>query len=449
MNNQVARHLVWTPILLMRGQNIWPLMRRFHETQYRSRDEIEEEQLLAFRRVLLRAFDTIPFYRAKYRAAGMSRGDLALIEEPGQVPVLTKQEVMAHFEQPPAWGGKRFRRSTSGSSGKPLLFYKDSESMAYIDAILYRNYSWYGIELGDRQARFWGHPLGRRGMLKTHALDALLNRIRLSPFDLQEESYLRYLRQIQAFRPAYIYGYAQTVFQFARYFHERGIELSSLRLKAVILTGEMVFPRQIATIREVFASPVTQEYGCTEVGLIGFGCPEGNIHLMENLLVQTVKAGRTDGTGDVVVSELYGQLFPFIGYQLGDRGIISASHCACGRGLRVLERLAGRKDDFIVCPDGRLIDPYLVEYAIGEMPRAFGTIDQFKIVQDSRDKLRVMLMGGAGEVATGYLKERLARLLPQSMRIEVEVVRELPKEFSGKLRCFTSLLHEERSDHAG
>lgn len=441
MNNLLAKYLVWSPVLLSRGQNIWPLMKRFGETQYRRREEAEEEEFASFRRVFDYAYTSIPFYRQKYQAAGVSPDQIRTRGDVARVPVLSKKEIMDHLgETAAAYRGRKFKRSTSGSTGKPLVFYKDNESMTYMDAILYRNYSWYGIDLGDRQARVWGHPLGRAGRLKTMAVDTLLNRIRLSAFDLQEEKYLRYLRRMEQFKAQYVYGYAQAVFEFCNYFRKRGIDLSHLGIKAIILTGEMVFAYQIETIREVFGAPVAQEYGCTEVGIIGFGCPEGTTHLMENLMVEVLPSTAGEG-GDLVVSELYGRLFPFIRYVLGDRGRISSRSCSCGRQLKVLEELLGRKDDFVICPDGRMLDPYVVEYAINELPKKLGQVQQFKVVQRELQSLEIVVTAeGNSDGIRDHLHDKMKKLLPASMQVRVEIVGELPKELSGKLRCFTSYL---------
>ena len=86
---------------------------------------------------------------------------------------------------------------------------------------------------------------------KLNLLDGLLNRMRLSPFQLEEKAFIVYLKRIEKFKPHYIYGYGQSIYQFSRYCHQNQIDLSCLKLKALILTGEMVFPDQIKTIKEV------------------------------------------------------------------------------------------------------------------------------------------------------------------------------------------------------
>ncbi|HJV66223.1 MAG TPA: hypothetical protein VJ550_10850 [Geomonas sp.] len=437
MHPWIAKHLVWTPTLLLRGEHIRPLLRRYEKSQYLDRDRLAEAQLESFRALLEYAFRQIPFYRDKYRQAGFSPSQLRSPEDVRLVPVLTKAEVKGADFTLPGYRGMRFRRSTSGSTGHPLIYYKDPESMKHIDAVLYRNYAWYGIDLGFRQARFWGMPPAGIKRYQTLALDMLLNRVRISPFELEEKRYLEFLKTLQRFRPQYIYGYAQSVYQFCNYFHSRGIDLTSLRVGCAIVTSEMIFPWQQRIISEVLGCPAVQEYGCTEVGIIGFQCPQGSMHLMENLLVETVPMEEGGGES-ILVSELSGRLFPFIRYQLGDRGEISSSRCGCGRELKVLEQLGGRKDDFIRCQGGRLVDPYLVEYLVSDMPRRLGTVHQFKMVQPELASLRlVMVADGDRDGIRRYLTGKMSDILGPGMAITLEFFPSIPREKSGKLRFFT------------
>ena len=427
---------------MARGQNIRPLQKLFSETQYHTHEQIEKEQFSALKRMLEYAYTSIPFYRNKYRAAGICPSDIMTVNDVDQIPLLTKQEIMDCGDmENTAFRGKKYKRSTSGSTGNPLVFYKDNESMTCLDAIMYRNYSWFGVDLGDRQARFWGHPLSKTGILKTRTLDAFLNRIRLSAFNLDDANYMQYLSQIKRFKAQYVYGYAQAVFQFSNYFHTLNIDLSFLNIKAVILTGEMVFPHQMQIMKAVFGCPVTQEYGCTELGLIGFGCPEGTIHLMENLFVETLSTKSHNDNGEIVISELYGKLFPFIRYQIGDKGRLSHRNCSCGRGLKVLEQLFGRKDDFIKLSSGRLVDAYVVEYIINDMPVIFGKISQFKLVQSAYDVFKIFLVSVGDRNKIGeYLTVNMKKTLHSGISVKIVYVESLPKELSGKLKCFVSEL---------
>ncbi len=448
VNNFVSKYTVWYPAFLLRGQHhLWKDMDEYRKSQYDDPDQLRAVQWEQFRRVLLFAWHNIKFYRLKYKDAMVHPDDIRCRDDIRKLPILTKKEIIDNQDiiYNNNYSGKKFRRSTSGSTGIPLIFYKDAQSMSKMDAILYRNYSWMGIDIGDRQARLWGHPLNKRDRFRLDIQDRILNRLRLSPFELEEKTYQQYLKQIEAFKAQYIYGYAQSVFQFSDYFYEKRKDLSYLKLKAVILTGEMVFPHQAEIIKTVFGCDFTEEYGCTEVGVMGFRCRHGNMHLMENLLIEE-SADSSEGSGNIVASELYGSLFPFIRYQVGDRGHIDYNkECPCGRNLPVLKSISGRQDEFIRCSGGKRVDPYIMEYLLEDMPREYGEVSQFRIIQKSPDRIEVFFVAkGQVERIREYVGKEFARKLSRDMTIEIHFVPSLERNAAGKCRCFISEIREAR-----
>jgi phenylacetate-CoA ligase len=444
MNNLVSKYAVWYPAFFLRGQKkVWNQAKFFNKTPYYEPEHLRICQFGHFKKILSFAYRHIPFYKKKYEAAGIHPDHIRSPDDMDKIPVLTKKEIRENGNKVcnKHYSGLKFRRHTSGSTGNPMTFYKDALSMTVMDAILYRNYAWLGIDIGFRQARFWGHPLSRTGSFKTRMADSLLNRVRLSAFYLEEKNYRCYLAKIERFKSQYIYGYAQSVFQFAHYFHRKNRDLSYLNLKGVILTGEMIYPGQIEVIKKVFGCEVAEEYGCTELGVIAFRCGCGNMHLMENLLTESVYDPSDKTQGNIIVSELYGELFPFIRYQIGDRGSISYRKCSCGRNLPILDNIAGRKDSFIKCPDGKLADPCVLSYILDAMPAEYGSISQYRIIQEQIDRLKVCLVAkGDKEKIEEYNRREFCKVLAENMETEVCFFASLPKNNSGKLACFVSKL---------
>lgn len=405
-----------------------------------SADELNRIQFEQLKKIVSFAFEKIPFYRDKYKQAFFHPTDLKHPDDIHKIPILTKSDIRHAFNGEEITGRRNHRRSTSGSSGDPLVFYKDNTSMAIMDAILYRNYSWFGVDIGDRQARFWGRPIRGIAKLKTNAMDTLINRIRLPSFELYETHFQKILRKMEQTKPSYIYGYAQIIYQFANYFFKKGIDLSYLKLKCVILTAEMSYANQRNIIQSVFQCPVTEEYGCTELGVIGFRCQFGSMHLTENLYIEQVtSAGRK--FGNLIISELYGNLFPFIRYQIGDQGQISNRQCQCGRNLRILEKLVGRQDKFIQCPGGKLVDGYVLEYIIDQIPRRTGSIHKFRIIQKKINSIEVILVGdGDQSKLQNFILQEFPQYLEPDMKITINFSDDIPPHPSGKQSLFVSLI---------
>ncbi len=92
-------------------------------------------------------------------------------------------------------------RSTSGTTGAPLVFPKDKQATAYMDAMMYCVYSWHNISFGDKQARLWGRALNTKTKFLQYCKDLILNRKRLSAFEMSEDNCFKFYNKLIRFKP--------------------------------------------------------------------------------------------------------------------------------------------------------------------------------------------------------------------------------------------------------
>ncbi|MBW7912624.1 MAG: phenylacetate--CoA ligase family protein, partial [Taibaiella sp.] len=74
--------------------------------------------------------------------------------------------------------------NTSGSTGTPFFYAKDKMTHAMTWAVIADRYSWYGLTVASRQARFYGIPKEFVANSKEQLKDRMMNRERFSVFDL-------------------------------------------------------------------------------------------------------------------------------------------------------------------------------------------------------------------------------------------------------------------------
>src|SRR5262249_13512778 len=108
----------------------------------------------------------------------------------------------------------------------------------------------------------------------------------------------------------------------------------------------------------------------------------GGMHITaDRLLVEVIDdQGRSLGpglSGEIVVTNFDTPEMPFIRYRTGDVGILSGQECSCGRTLPLLERVDGRRTDFIQTPDGRQMHGLSLIYVLREV----AGVDAFRITQ--------------------------------------------------------------------
>jgi phenylacetate-CoA ligase len=286
-----------------------------------------------------------------------------------------------------------------------------------MNALMWRSYGWYGIRGGDRQARIWASAPTRLAGAKTWLRDKLQNRIRMSSFALGPAQFDRFIADLSAFRPKYLYGYGQCLYRLAEYAAASGQHLERLGLAAVISTAEMISDAQRELMARAFGTYVVNEYGCTEAGILAIDCPQGSLHVMDDgVVVEVVRGGvpvAPGEEGEIVVTELYGVLMPLIRYRTGDRGVLSAKPCACGRAFASIERLSGRVTSLLRCPDGTLIDPDLFHPILKSRPEMYAAVRQWRVAQDGPERVRFTLCTAGAEPKPeieAYLQERFAAL---------------------------------------
>ncbi len=392
--------------------------------------------------LLTYAYSNIPYYKESLNKDVILPSDIKGYDDLVLLPILSKKNILEHERNliNPHLSKRLYTRKTSGSTGMTLHFKKEAHALAMNDAIMYRCYRWYGIDIGDPQVRFWGVPVVKELRRKEQLKDFILNRIRVSAFDISESSCLREYKKIKAYKPIYFYGYTTAIYGFCLFAMKHGLDLNSLRLKAVICTAEKMYPHHIDLFKQVFDCPIVDEYGSSENGIIAFQCHEGNMHIMADHLCieflnednERVKPGEL---GKIVITDLDSYEMPLIRYEIGDMGRNTNKICSCGVNLPLMEIVEGRKEDFIRTKEGKLVHAAYLCYTLKD-----DAVHEFKMYQKEIDRFLVQIVKSPifDESAQKRLEKNLRSELGRNVIIDFEYLDRIPREESGKLRYFVS-----------
>lgn len=437
MNPRLARTLAYYPATLLRGERVRHFLQIYRKTQWWSPERIEQWQLTRLRKLLDLALASSALYRKRFRSAGIERGeDICSLSDLCRLPVLTKGDLIEYLDQVRSHRS-RFcsAKTTGGSTGEPVTLYKNPEALARERAATWRCYEWAGLDLAAPQARLWGVPQTARGRLTAALADVFGNRRRISAFDLDVDSLIRYHGVLRAFKPHFIYGYASALDEYAAAVMRCGLErLQSV--KCVISTSEVLTDATRDRIEAAFGVKCFNEYGCGEVGSIAHECEAGSLHVVsENLVVQDAS-----GEGSITVTDLFNAESPLIRYQVGDVATIRRSACACGRSLPILETVAGRAYDIVVTASGRKVHPEALIYVFEDLKGRGRAVRQFQVVQRAVDRIEVYVVPGEdwrGDYAE-VIDRRMAEVLGQGMVCKIDLVDSISREESGKMRVVKS-----------
>ena len=375
-------------------KEFWALCR----LQWLSPDKLHEHRLKLLRSILEYVYKEIPYYRRVIKKCGMQADKVDTINDIQSLPFLDKNTINLNVDNlyNPRFSVKYYKNTTSGSTGHPVTFYDDGFKAGLGVAEENRIKNNYGLKIGLREARFvrlTEETISLNSIFKKRKM--LINQMILPGMNLSEEIFERIKNKLFKFKPEIIYGISSALYEFTKYFKDKGVLSSPWKVKLVICWAAPVFDHYTDLLRNFYGCPVVNLYSTREVGHIASTCPEGKLHLHEeNRLVEIVKDGKPveEGKrGEIVVTTLRDYAMPMIRYKTGDIGRISKKRCRCGRGTTVLEELEGRLGDILYLTNGRIISPnYCCRIMMS--PDIADAISQFKIVQTGGMSLEIRVV---------------------------------------------------------
>jgi phenylacetate-coenzyme A ligase PaaK-like adenylate-forming protein len=405
------------------------------ESQWWSRDRIEALQVSRLQR-LVRIALQVPFYRDRFRAAGVDADVIRTLDDVRKLPILERPDLqrlgIAGLKVPGAWG---MRASSSGSTGRAVHFLWPLEQMRWLDAGEARARVWLGSDVGTRRLEVRCRPVGRLQAISA----TLLNTAAFHAPVVADRAEVRRLAQALERRPpTLIWGVSNALYVLAVALLEEG---RSVRAGACWSGGNHLHPHYRQAFERAFACEVYERYASMETGLVAHECVEArSLHVpAEGLIVEILNQDGEEvaahETGDVVVTCLHNTATPLIRYRLGDRAEAPDGRaCACGRGLPVFGRVAGRANDFLRTAEGTLVSP---GEAVAAARIGHDSIIDFQVVQANDRRLRILVVqreSATEQADRERLVETFARIVHPPERPSIERVDHIALTPGGKLR---------------
>lgn len=286
-------------------------------------------------------------------------------------------------------------KKTSGSTGEPVKVCKDRYAISTELSMAMRCYEWAGVPPGLLQARFWGSPFSFKPKLTHFIRDFLLNRKRFSSFSFSDEIFYSFYQSLKKFPTFFIYGYTSIIYQFSLYLLNAGLKIPNI--KAIITTAEPLTESMRGTMESVFNVKVFNEYGCSEVGIIAMEDEDGRMVVnADNLLVEVLQKDGTiksEGTGEILVTELHNRVQPLIRYALGDIVEVIPPPINSRMCFPVIKSIQGRIRDTIVGKNDKEYHGALVTYIFNQAITGPGQILEYQLTQTNK-QLEIKIVRG-------------------------------------------------------
>jgi len=421
------------------AQRYYELLKR---SEWYSPAQIRELQQIRLQKLVRHLYLHVPYYANLMESLGVSPEDVTSLDDLQKLPLLSKSDVRDNLYFDLFADNHRKKEmlkiATSGSTGEPFVVYADRRQLEMRWASTFRCAEWTGWRFGDRQARLWHQTIGmsRSQVFREH-LDAwFMRRLFIPAYELNEANLDLLVRQLKKRRPVLIDGYAEVFNFLAHYARRKGI--SGVEPKA-IMTSAQIMPQQVRdVIEQAFKSPVFDKYGSREFSGIAYECDHHSGHhlMAESYIVEVLKDGRPakpGEMGEIVITDLNNFAVPLVRYRIGDLAIAMDNDqvCGCGRGLPRIGRIEGRAQAIVLCANGTWLPGTFFAHLFKDYDFA---VRQYQVVQRQANAVELRIVpetGWSASVQTELLA-RLREFMGESMRIDLQLVEQIPMGRTGK-----------------
>jgi phenylacetate-CoA ligase len=350
--------------------------------------------------------------------------------------------------------GRRIAMVTAGSSATPFAFYADRAGLdAWIASFIFFQ-EWAGAAVWDPRIQIAGPvqygldfsdlpPLAKRARrLLLGERVVLLNAVT----ELDLPKFRAILDGLSRHGRVVLRGYASAVARVAAGLLAEGRALATPP-KVAITFGEALTPRDADVIRRGFRCSVVDHYSAWEVPHLAQTCPDNPdlFHVnSERAIVRIVREDGRDAAvgeqGRVVITHLSNDVMPLINYDLGDWAA-AGPPCPCGRGFPTIQSLIGRQVEVVRTPSGRVFSPVSFTYVVSTR-LMHPYVVEYQAVQPSLDRLilRIVPTKRWGADAERLLRENAAKQLGDDIALDIELVKRIELEPSGKRLMIKSAL---------
>ncbi len=433
--------IVWPVLPAGRNLQALALQVPLQQSQYWAPDRLLRHQMAQIQSLLIHAYKHVPFYRERLGPLAERQLPRLTMDIFRELPLLQRTDIqdagaaMVTRELPEGHGGV-FDIRTSGSTGRPLEIKGTSMTALFYRAIGVRAELWHQRDFHSKVVALKNIKPGEEDPRPGPWISGVPTGPGIKLAMAQPVSTL--LDQILAEDPDYLQAHASTLRELIR--HSVAVGRKPERLLAVKTESEMVEPDLRDFCRREWGVPISDIYSCQEANLLAIECPDNPPHYHIQSEAALVEVLGDDGkpcgpgeTGRVVITSLHNYATPLVRYEIGDYAEVGEP-CSCGRGLPVLNHIAGRLRNLAVLPSGEKVTPVLnSERVLNDLP-----IRQFQLIQKSVDEIEARIvvtqpMTGADEATfADYFRRGLGHEFP----FRFVYVDDIPRQANGKYEVF-------------
>ena len=340
-----------------------------------SRSEIEALQSERLRETLGQCMKS-PFYRNRFRNAGISPQDIRTPDDLVKIPFTTKQDLRDNYPFGLCTVGldKVVRlHSSSGTTGTPtVILHTQRDLDQWADAVARCLYM-VGLRPGDIFQNTSGYGMFTGGLGFQYGAE----RLGLLTVPAAAGNTKRQIKFIMDFGTTAIHAIPSYAGRLYEVMEEMGIgPRRDTRLKTLVIGAEPHSEEQRRRIESMLGVKAYNSFGMSEMcgPGVAFECTEQNgMHIWEDYYIVeivdpvTLEPVPEGEVGELVLTTINREAMPLLRYRTRDLTRILPGECPCGRHHRRLDRMKGRSDDMMILK-GVNIFPIQIETVLMQFP---------------------------------------------------------------------------------
>ena len=330
-----------------------------HDIEFETmpRAALESIQLKRLQATLQRVCAQVPFYRDKFKQAGLVPGDIRSLDDLHRIPFTTKQDLRDNYPY------KMFAapmdtivriHASSGTTGQPTVVGYTARDIRMWSDLMARSLVAGGATRGDIIHNAYGYGLFTGGLGVHYGAE----RLGASVIPVSGGNTKRQIVIMKDFGPTILTATPSYTLYLAEIAEEMGVSFKDLNFKFGIFGAEPWSETMRVEIERELGITAVDIYGLSEVMGPGVAieCHEvqDGLHVFEDHFIAEIINPDTGAvlpygeTGELVFTSLTKEAFPVIRYRTRDITALNPEPCACGRTHVRMARVSGRSDDMLI-----------------------------------------------------------------------------------------------------
>ena len=303
----------------IKGTNSMEWYRRIQNMNTWSREEIRAWQNEQLRRIVDQAYNHTIYWKRIFDERGLKPSDIRTTEDLKKLPILTKEDIRAHYDEIVADNAFLYphrKDQTGGTTGEPMRYLVSEDVWGYVAANKIIAWRTTGYRFGDAFMALGSASIfKKKAPLTRRVLDMIRNEKAVNSMNLDDALCRQYIDILNKKQIHYIYGYASAIYLLAKYAQDHQVDMNHMR--GAFTTSENLTDVYRETIEKAFGCRVMDCYGSRDAGVTAYEVTSGNYHLGYSAYVE-IADEIAPSTGTLLSTNLLNMAFPLLRYNYGD-----------------------------------------------------------------------------------------------------------------------------------